>query len=96
MPLTNTPLGVYGPDTAGAPNYRPGDWWAVCQRCEQKRRKSAMQREWTGLIVCKATCWDPRPPDMTPPQVWPEGLPVPNPLPEPPDTFVEVPAPYSD
>lgn len=92
----NTSLDVYGPDSHGAPHYIPGGYWAVCQRCEMKRRRYDVAREWTGLFVCKDTCWDPRPPDMTPPKVWPEGVPVPYPLPEPPNIFVDVPPPYSD
>jgi hypothetical protein len=33
-----------------------------------------MQAEWTGLRVCPP-CLDPRPPQMSPPNVYPEGIP---------------------
>lgn len=33
-----------------------------------------MRAEWTGLRVCPP-CLDPRPPQMTPPNVYPEGMP---------------------
>ena len=32
--------------------------------------------EWDELIVCPPCC-DPRPPEMTPPNVYPEGLALP-------------------
>ena len=34
-----------------------------------------MHTEWTNLKVC-LPCMDPRPPQMTPPNVYPEGIPV--------------------
>lgn len=39
-----------------------------------------MRVQWDGLIVCPPCC-DPRPPELTPPAVYPEGLPVWNPRP---------------
>lgn len=54
--------------------YRPGDAWFVCDRCAQRYRRSAMFTEWTGLKV-DLRCLDPRPPQMQPPNVYPEGIP---------------------
>lgn len=68
--------------------YVSGDPWAICDRCGERHRHSRMAKEWTGLLVCKATCLDPRPPEMTPPKIWPEGVPINDPRPYPPDTFV--------
>lgn len=38
------------------------------------------------MKVCKA-CYDPKPADMRPPRLRPEGLPVRNPRPEPDPVF---------
>jgi hypothetical protein len=59
---------------AGSDSYRPGDAWFTCDRCSGRYRRSAMLTEWTGLKV-DAGCLDPRPPQMSPPEVYPEGLP---------------------
>ena len=79
----------YGPDTRGAPHYIAGRPWGICDRCSDKYRRDQLKLEWTSLWVC-ATCWDPRPPEMTPPQVWPEGVAIAYPKPEPSDIFVQV------
>ena len=55
-------------------SYRAGDAWFICDRCSQRRRRSHMLAEWTGLRVC-APCIDPRPPQMSPPDIYPEGIP---------------------
>ncbi len=89
--------GVWGPDSSGAPNYVAGNPWGICDRCAGKYRRSgvnALRKEWTELWVCE-TCWDPRPPEMTPPVVWPEGLAIPYAKPEPPNVFIDVPPPHS-
>jgi hypothetical protein len=36
-----------------------------CMRCGFIKGHSKMRREWTGLLVCEDTCWDPRHPQMT-------------------------------
>lgn len=46
-----------------SPRFIPGDNWVVCDRCGFDYRRSAVSREWTGLMVCK-DCWDPKP-------IWP-------------------------
>lgn len=68
-------------DTCEAPNLGP---WACCDRCNFKRRLQALRREWTGSMVC-AECYDPRPADLSPPRVYPEGLPLKNARPDPGD-----------
>lgn len=61
----------------GYDTYGGADAWFICDRCSQRHRRSAMLTEWTGLKV-DAKCLDPRPPQMTPPDVYPEGLPFPD------------------
>ena len=65
--------------------YIAGNPWFICDRCGQKYRRAQMRREWSGLIV-DAQCLDPRPPEMTPPDIYPEGMPVRDPRP-PQDNF---------
>lgn len=68
--------------------YISGGAKGICQRCGFVRRVTTqLSREWTGLIVCRE-CFDPRPPELVAPVIFAEGLPVPNPSPEPPDAFV--------
>lgn len=75
-----------------ATKYIAGRPKACCERCGFIYRHDQLSKEWTGLMVC-SPCWDPRPAEMTPPRVWPEGLPIDRPLPEPPYQFVPVPVP---
>lgn len=64
------------PVTTDAPQgYRPGGVWAICDRCSFKRRHVQLKKEWTGLLVCDE-CYDAKPPDLSPPRIGPEGLPV--------------------
>lgn len=35
-----------------------------CMRCGKIRGRSRLRQEWTGLLVCEATCWEPRHPQM--------------------------------
>lgn len=83
------------PDSQGAPCYVPGGTYSVCDRCSKKRRREDVAREWTNLIVCKDTCWDPRPPQLDPPNVWPEGIPLPDIRPRPANLFIDVEAPVT-
>jgi hypothetical protein len=55
--------------------------WGECPRCGFKRRLTRFRKEWTGLRVCPQ-CWDAKPPDIKPPRVRPEGVPLPNAQPE--------------
>lgn len=82
-----------------APQTRPEGYHAgralgVCQRCARTRFTDELRLEWTGLRVCTKTngpngCWDPRPPQLSPPNVYPEGLPVPNASPQLPVVFID-------
>lgn len=51
--------------------------WGECSRCGFKRRLTELRLEWTGYRVCSDTCWDAKPPELKPPVVRPEGMPVP-------------------
>ncbi len=72
--------------TVPSRGYLPGvnNVLTVCDRCGETRRRHEMAKEWTNLIVCRDTCLDPVDPRLTPPRIWPEGVPVPDarPLPE--------------
>lgn len=70
------------------PAWKSGDPWQVCDRCGEQHRRSWMAKEWTGLIVCRSTCLDPRPYEMTPPNVWPEGVAIPDARPNPDPIFL--------
>ncbi len=63
--------------TLGYNLWRSGDAWFICDRCGQRHRRSRMLTEWDSLRV-DAKCLDPRPPQMDPPDVYPEGLPFPD------------------
>jgi len=68
-------------------HWKPGGSWGTCQRCGFKFRLDELSLEWTGLRVCPDD-HDPRPPELTAPNVYPEGQPRPDAAPEPPDVFV--------
>lgn len=44
------------------PGYESKNNWVECQRCGVDRRANDIRREWTGLLVCRDTCWEPRHP----------------------------------
>lgn len=58
----------------GSNSYVAGNAWYICDRCGQRHRRAHMLTEWTGLKV-DAKCLDPRPPQMSPPDIYPEGIP---------------------
>ena len=35
-------------------------WRAICDRCGTKRWNHELRKEWTGLMVCRDTCWEAR------------------------------------
>ena len=45
-----------------SPEWKSGNIWVNCQRCGFTYRQSEVNKEWTGLIVCKEHCWEPRHP----------------------------------
>lgn len=59
-----------------------------CMRCGFVKNRSETRREWTGLIVCRSTCWDPRHPQMSLRGV-PDRQNVPWTSPEPTPLFIE-------
>lgn len=61
--------GLYKNDT-----YRSGNAWFICDTCGQRWRRSQMLTQWDGLKVCPRDI-DPRPPQMIPPVIYPEGMP---------------------
>lgn len=40
-------------------DYKPGDWWVMCDVCGKKLKASHSRHRWDGLIVCD-TCYEPR------------------------------------
>lgn len=61
--------------------YVAGDPYGQCRRCGFVQRLSKFRAEWTGQRVC-TDCWDPKPAELTPPQLTIEGLPRPDAQPE--------------
>lgn len=56
--------------------YQPGGVWGRCDRCaERKRLRTELFKEWTGLMVCRP-CLDDKPPQLSPPNVRAEGVPI--------------------
>ena len=41
--------------------YKPGDYYQICDECGRKIRSTESRMRWDGLIVCKAD-WEPRHP----------------------------------
>jgi len=39
--------------------HKKGTWNVICDRCGTKNKSDEVQKEWTGLQVCKS-CWEPR------------------------------------
>lgn len=61
----------------GYDGYRPGNAYFICDVCGQRFRRSQMLTRWDNLKV-DARCNDPRPPQMFPPDIYPEGIPFPD------------------
>jgi hypothetical protein len=45
-------------------HYEAGKWNAICDRCGFKRKSDMLRKEWTGLMVCADTCWEPKHPQL--------------------------------
>ena len=69
--------------------YYAGEALGSCQRCNKTTFVDKLTLEWTNLRVCDR-CWDPRPPQLTAPVVYAEGVPVPNASPRPPAVFIDL------
>lgn len=61
-------------------------WKAICDRCGFEFKSFQLQKEWTGLMVCKE-CWEPRHPQDFVKAVTDKQS-VPWARPEPEDVFV--------
>jgi hypothetical protein len=57
--------------------YRPGGGYFLCDVCSQRFRRTQMLVRWDNLRVDQK-CNDPRPPLMSVPNVYPEGIPFPD------------------
>ena len=69
--------------------WEPGKWNVICDRCGKKFKSDEVQREWTGLIVCKDRCFETRhPQDFV--RSRPDNTQVAFTRPEPVDQFVSV------
>lgn len=55
--------------------------YGYCERCNWRCDADDFRKEWSGLRVCP-DCFDPRPAQLSPPNVKPEGLPLLNASPE--------------
>ena len=62
---------------SGSDMYKPGGAWFKCDVCSQRFRRTDMRVRWDNLRV-DAKCNDPRPPQMSIPNVYPEGIPFPD------------------
>jgi len=62
-------------------SYIAGGAYGICDRCGFQFRLRELRKEWSGLMVCSKD-YDPRPPEMTPPRVKAEGVPLPNARPD--------------
>lgn len=70
----------------GNGHYIKGGAWGCCDRCGFTYRLADLKTEWTGLRVCPDD-YDPRPSDMSPPNIYPEGVPLPGARPDPGDVL---------
>lgn len=68
--------------------YRPGDHWLICDVCGFKIRSSESRKRWDGLRVCRADL-EPRH-DQDYVRGRADKQRVPDPRPEPTDTFLEI------
>ena len=62
---------------SGYSMYKPGGAFFICDVCSQRFRRTDMMVRWDNLRV-DAKCNDPRPPQMSIPNVYPEGIPFPD------------------
>lgn len=71
------------------PGWSLGKWLVICDRCGRKRSNDEVLKEWTGLMVCRDTCYETRHP-----QDFVKGRPdkqgVPYTRPESTDVFIAV------
>ena len=66
-----------------------GKWNCICQRCGVKFKNDEVEKEWTGLIVCKKKCFETRhPQDFV--RALPDDTSIPYSSPPPTDIDVSV------
>ena len=71
------------------PGWSLGKWLVICDRCGRKRVNDEVAKEWTGVIVCKDTCFETRhPQDFV--RGTEDKQTVPFTRPEPADQFIGV------
>jgi len=74
--------------------YYPGRHLVICDRCGFRRYDDEVDMEWTGLLVCKDTCWEPRHPQLDIKSKSDKQY-VKNARPEPTDTYVSTASPVT-
>lgn len=60
-----------------------------CLRCGFDYKLRSLRKEWTGARVCPE-CWDPKPEELRPIRVGPEGMPKRGATGQPEDVFVGI------
>ena len=77
------------PFNTGTPGWEFGKWKVICQRCGVKYLNDEVEKEWTGLLVCKKKCFDQRhPKDFV--RTLPDDKTIPYSSQEPTDVDVDV------
>ena len=72
-----------------ADNLVLGKWNVICQRCGVKYKNDEVEKEWTGLLVCKRQCFETRhPQDFV--RSMPDDQSIPYASPPPTDVDVSV------
>jgi len=59
----------------------------ICDRCGFRYPLRVLRKEWSGLMVCPDD-YDPKPYNLSPPRIYPEGMAIANARPEPPDVIL--------
>ena len=70
------------------PYYKPGDFWRICDVCGFRYRASETKKRWDGMIVCDEDFEQRHPQDFV--RGVADRQRVPDPRPEPTDTFLSV------
>lgn len=70
------------------PNYRPGDYFCVCDRCGFRYFRSQLRRTWDNLLVCRRDFELRHPQDLI--EVKNEKITVDEARPEGTNVFLEV------
>ena len=68
--------------------WKPGNWWVICDVCSKQTRASAIRKRWDGLLVCPDDFEHRHPQELIRHRV--EDISVPFSRPEPTDQFATV------